>query len=101
MAHWAVIDSESGEHHFAISERSERPPGYDNEKFSLVRLQRAPCEHDRFDGRRLVRCTETQDAIGRCARFNAMTRAELVDAILSLVDERLALITTTTTQEEI
>lgn len=100
-SHWAIVDRTTGEHHFAIGMGRERPSGYDEAIVDFVRLPRAPQEHDKFVGRRLIRCTETQAEIERCARFNAMSRAELVAAILWLVDERIARITTTTTQEEI
>lgn len=89
-SHWAIIDKATGEHHFAIGEGRNRPGGYDPAAVRFVRLKRAPCEHDHFDGKALRECRETRRQIDETASLDRMTRAEFVAHVLKLVDDRLA-----------
>jgi hypothetical protein len=82
MKHWAIINKETGEHHFAISEaKAKEPPGYSAKMCKFVALDRAPTQHDTFDGKQLVHCGETEKRIAFEAKLNAMSRIEFYEFI--------------------
>lgn len=91
--HWAVVDRSTGETQFVQVPRGQWPwaqYGLDGYDFAL--LHREPTERDRvaFDGARgrLRECGDTAAAQAREAMLSHMTRSQLVDHILALINER-------------
>lgn len=91
--HWAIVCKKTGETHFAVTGEDQHPRdcGYDGRRSRFFELDRAPTENDRFDGKKLKHCDVTKKRLSEHAHLNRMSRAELVDFITGLIDERIAL----------
>lgn len=91
MRHWVKLD-QSGAHSFVRSQDDTHPTDHGEPKkgFTYVPLDRAPGEHEYFDGKGLRTDHASRLQSERAARINAMSREQFIEHVLALVDERLS-----------
>ena len=91
MKHWVKISKSTGEHSFVSSDDDKHPTdqGEPKEGYKYTRLDRAPEEHDVFDGKHLKHDAKNKEKSQRIAKLNAMSREELLDFVLNMIDDRL------------
>jgi hypothetical protein len=88
---WAVTHRDSGEVQYIKVAPGKRPAshGYPAELFTARKLDREPHEDDLFDGRTLKSCPVKRAKRERQSRLAELSRAELVDLIAQMIDEKL------------